>query len=286
MKRNSIFNNKRSVINKGLLIFFLGVLISTTACKEKIDIELKSTYVRLVVEGEITNEAKKHTIKITETSNYFSNEPQPKVSGAIVTINNGSNTVTLTETSPGIYQTDSTYQGEVGKIYTLNIKYNGEEYTASSMLKYVAPIDSISFAKDPFFPDQDVVNLWAQEPPSTGDYYSWLYYINGKLESDTLSEIMYASDEMVNGNYMNGFSIYMMENTVPGDTITLEMKSINKEYYDFINAVFSEVYGAGTPFSGPPSNVKSNIKNVTNSYKDVMGFFIASAVSRKSGILN
>jgi hypothetical protein len=286
MKFKSIMTKKRSMINRGLLIFFLGILISTTACKEKIDIELKSTYVRLVVEGEISNEAKRHTIKITETSNYFSNEPQPKVSGAIVTINDGSNTVTLTETSPGIYQTDSTYQGEIGKIYTLNIMYNGEEYTSSSMLKSVAPIDSISFGKDPFFPEQNTVNLWAQEPASTGDYYLWLYYVNGKLESDTLKEVMYASDEMVNGSYMNGFPIYMMDNTVQGDTITLEMKSINKEYYDFMNAFFSEVYGAGSPFSGPPSNVKGNIKNITNSYKDVMGFFIATAVSRKTGIIN
>ena len=273
-------------LNKVLLFFFLCVLISTTACKEKIDIKLKSTYVRLVVDGGVTDEAKRHTIKISETSNYFANEPQPKVSGAIVTLSDGSNIVTLSETSPGIYQTDTTYQGEIGRTYTLNIKYKGEEYTASSMLKYVAPIDSISFGKDPFQPTKSTVNLWAQEPPTKGDYYLWLYYINGVLKSDTLNEVSYASDEMVNGNYMNGFPIYTMDDAKPGDTITLEMRSINKEYYDFMNALFSEVFGAGNPFSGPPSNVKGNIKDITDNKKDVMGFFIASAVRKKSGILN
>jgi len=288
MRCNKIYIKERKTINlnNGILLFILCVLISTTACKEKIDIELKSTYVRLVIEGELTDEAKKHTIKISETSNYFSNESQPKISGAIVTINDGNNTVTLTETSPGIYQTDSTYHGQVGNIYTLNIKYSGEEYVASSMMKFVAPIDSITFSKDPFFPEKSTVNLWAQEPPTIGDYYLWLYYVNGKLESDTLQEISFASDEMVNGNYMNGFPIYNLKNAVPGDTVTLEMESINKDYYDFMNAFFSEVFGAGNPFSGPPSNVKGNIINVTNNKKDVMGFFIASAVSRKTGVLN
>ncbi len=269
------------------IFFFISLLLSIfiTSCKEKIDIKLKETYVRLVVEGEITNEAKRHTIKITQTSNYFSNEAQPKVSGAVVTISDGVNVVALTETSPGIYQTDPTYVGEIGKLYTVDIKYDGEEYSASSLLKSVAILDSISFGQDPFRPGKPTVNLWAQEPATIGDYYLWLYYVNGELKSDSLREWMFSDDAMVNGNYMPGFPIYTIE-AKPGDTITLEMKSINKEYYDFIYAIFSEVMGAGNPFSGPPSNVKGNVKNLTDKKKEVMGFFIASAVSKKTGILH
>lgn len=259
-------------------------MLFATACKEKIDLELKSTYVRLAIEGTVTDEAKKHSILITETSNYFANEPQPRVSGAVVTINDGSSQITLTETSPGVYQTDSTYAGIPGRTYTLNVKYKSEEYSASCLLKPVGVIDSVSFAKDVFDPIKSSINLWAQEPSTTGDYYTWFYYINGKLESDTLTEISFASDEMVNGNYMPGYPVFTAEFAL-GDTITLEMRSINKDYYDFLNAFFSEVFGAGNPFSGPPSNVKGNIKNLTNKDKVVMGYFLASAVSKKTQIV-
>lgn len=273
-------------ILKQIFYFFIVLVFFTTACKEKIDIKLKDTYVRLVVDGTITDEAKKHTVKISETSNYFSNEAQPKVTGAIVTISDGVNVVNLAETSAGIYQTDSTYKGEIGKTYTLNIRYKNEDYTASSLLKSVAPIDSISFGQDFFNPNNKTVNLWAQEPATLGEYYMWLYYINGNLMSDTIKQVVFASDEMVNGNYMNGYPIYSMEKISQGDTVTLEMLSVNKEYYDFLNALFSEVFGAGNPFSGPPSNVKGNVKNITNKDKVVMGYFITSAVTRKTRIFN
>ena len=284
MRTFKIIPNYISNKNIAVLIFTITIL-SFSACKEKIDIKLKETYVRLVIEGEITNETKRHTIKITQTSNYFSNEAQPLVSGAIVTLNDGVNSAILTETSPGIYQTDSNYTGVIGKLYTLNVKYENEEFTASSLLKNVAEVDSVTFGYDPFFPAKRTVNLWAQEPATYGDYYLWLYYVNGVLTSDTLKEWAFSDDLMVNGNYISGFPVYTID-AEPGDTITLEMKSITKDYYDFIYAVFFEVYGAGSPFSGPPANVKGNVINLTHKEKEVMGYFIASAVSRKSDILN
>lgn len=270
---------------KYIIILSSLLVIFATSCREKIDLKLKNTYVRLAIEGTVTDEAKRHTILITETSNYFANEPQPKVSGATVTIDDGSNTVTLTESSPGVYQTDSTYAGTPGKTYTLHVNYKSEEYSASCLLKPVGVIDSISFAKDLFEPKKNSINLWAQEPATLGDYYLWLYYVNGKLESDTLSEISFASDEMVNGNYMPGYPVFTAEFAL-GDTVTLEMQSINKEYYDFLNAFFTEVFGAGNPFSGPPANVKGNIVNLTHKDKDVMGYFRAASVSKKTQIVD
>jgi hypothetical protein len=273
-------------IKRTFFYIIIFLVFFTSSCKEKIDIKLKETYVRLVIDGGVTDETKRHTVKISETSNYFSGDAQPKVSGAVVTISDGVYVVTLTETSAGIYQTDSTYKGDIGKTYTLNIKYKNEEYISSSLLKQVSPVDSISFGNDPFDPQKSTVNLWALEPATMGDYYLWNYYINGTLMSDSIKKISFASDEMVNGNYMYGYPVYTIKEVLPGDSVTLEMRSITKEYYIFINALFSEVYGAGNPFSGPPSNVKGNVINVTNKEKDVMGFFIASAVSKKSKKFN
>ena len=274
---------------KKLIILFSLLLMITSSCKKEIKIELKDTYVRLVVDGLLTNEAKRHTIKLSLTSNYFSSiDEEKKAEGAVVSLNDGTNTIILTETSAGIYQTDSTYKGEIGKTYTLNIEYDKEEYSAVSIMKPVAPIDSIGFGiyenydHDPTAPEQSSLFMYAQEPVTTGDYYLWNYYINGVLKSDTITDVAFASDEMVNGNYVSdNFPIYGFKAN-PTDSITLEMRSITKEYYDFLLGIMYESMMGSSPFSGPPSNVKGNVKNITNKEKVVMGFFITSAVSKKT----
>ncbi|MFA6924002.1 MAG: DUF4249 domain-containing protein [Bacteroidales bacterium] len=265
-------------------IFYLLFLIvlAISGCKKQIDIKTKDAYVRLVVDGLLTDEYKRHTIKLSKTSNYFKNETQPMATSAVVSISDGSSIFPLTETSQGIYQTDS-IKGIVGKTYTLNIKYDGEEYSASSLLKYVAPIDSITFGTDQFDHKKATINLWAQEPATTGDYYLWLYYINDTIQSDTLKRLMFTDDLMVNGHYIPDFPIYSFTPKI-NDTVTLEMRAITKEYYDFIYAAFMEVYAGDPFFSGPRSNVKGNVKNLTNKDKDVMGFFIASAVTKKTRV--
>jgi len=155
-------------------------------------------------------------------------------------------------------------------------------------MRPVAPIDSIGFGVwqdyDPNAPPKSSLFMYAQEPPTPGDYYLWNYYINGVLKSDTITKVVFASDEMVNGNYVSdNFPIYGF-NANPGDSITLEMRSITKEYYDFLTGIMYESMGGSSPFSGPPSNVKGNVKNITNKEKEVMGFFITSAVEKKTKV--
>ena len=155
------------------LILFISIIIVFTniSCKKQIDIKLKNSYARIVVDGLITDETKAHVVKVSKTSNYFSSEPESMVAGAVVTLNDGVNTITLTEVSPGFYQTDANYKGEVGRMYTLKIASNSDEYVASCLLKPVAQIDSISFTKGAqvngppkIDPNAYSINMFAQEP--------------------------------------------------------------------------------------------------------------------------
>ena len=58
------------------------------------------------------------------------------------------------------------------------------------------------------------------------------------------------------------------------------MYSISKDYLDFITGLLTESGGGGSPFDGPPANVKGNINN------GALGFFLAAAVTKKEGIIN
>jgi hypothetical protein len=264
------------------LFVILAISLSAISCTEKINLKLDESAQRIVVEGFITNETKTHSVKLTKSTGYFSNEPAPRVTGAIVSINDGAIIYNLHEKSPGIYLTDSNVTGIIGNTYTLVIKYDGETYSASSYLKYVPAVDSI-FCKKMDLPfgmlsDSYEVDLWAQEPQPAGDYYMWTVYKNHILDTDTLKKVSFSDDSFINGNYAAGVQVQQVK-VVPGDTVTLAMYSISKAYYDFLTGALTETGGGGSPFDGPPANIKGNISN------GALGFFLATAVSTKSCIV-
>jgi hypothetical protein len=63
-----------------------------------------------------------------------------------------------------------------------------------------------------------------------------------------------------------------------GDTLSLEIRSISKEMFDFYNTIFNQTNLSGNPFAGaPPANVAGNLS------QGAWGFFQISdlyAVSR------
>lgn len=261
------------------------------SCTEKIDLDLDDTYARLVVEGTVTTDAKAHTIVLTTTTSYFYNQQTPRVSGATVKINDGYTDITLTEnpTKPGFYETDPSYQGVVGRIYKLSIELASEinghkNYDAECMLNNVAPLDSIRVELND---DYDELNYWdvqcyALDPANRVDFYMFNVYKNNILMSDTLDEIFLTDDELFNGNYTNGIGAQNLEedDAEIGDTITLEMCGITKEYLEFLYELQTETGFSIPLFSGPPANISSNISN------GGLGFFAAYSVSRASTIID
>jgi hypothetical protein len=71
-------------------IYYLLVILLLSAtfnsCTEKIDIDLDSDRVRLVVEGTISDIPGRQFVRLTETANYFSNSFPEPVSNASVKI--------------------------------------------------------------------------------------------------------------------------------------------------------------------------------------------------------
>ena len=256
-------------------------MILLAGCTEKIDIDLGTTYTRLVVEGYITTDTTTHWVRLSKSTDYYSNIPPPPVSNVIVTVSDGFETFTLEEndTLPGYYETPPDYYGIPGRTYSLDIELQDKindfkSYSASCKLKPVAPIDSIRVEYVEKWEAWEV-KIYAWEPASL-DFYTFNIIKNGVLITDTIDEIGISDDRFFNGNYTNGAAVYylMEENpdevVNPGDTITLVMASITKEYYNFIVELMDETFEYRNPlFSGPPANVSTNISN------GAVGFFAA-----------
>jgi len=271
-------------------LFFVVIIIS--GCTEEINLELDSTYTRLVVEGKITTDTTVHTIILSKSTDAVGKNPIEYISNAHVTVSDGDSTIILHENpnKKGYYETDSNYYAIVGKTYTLtitNVDINNdgisETFTASSLTKEFFRLDSVKI-----FPFQQnskqhsgkIISVFGQDPGGK-NYYMFNVFKNNNL---SIREYIIGDNSGAEGQYINNAPIDLVfdknpERIMNSDTIKVEACNITKEYYDYINGCINE-YKKNPIFSGPSSNV---ITNIQPSDKAV-GFFSTYSVSRKNVI--
>lgn len=274
------------------LIYILIIFTMTmqfNACTERIEIELEEGFTRLVVEGEITTDTMRHAVRLSKSGSYFHNEQPPAVSGAAITISDGTEVFPLTEISPGFYLTDR-MAGEAGKTYSLNIdlaeEINGySNYSASSEIMLVYPVDSIGLLYIAQW-EAWIVNLFAYEPPSN-DFYMFNVMVNGQLVSDSIDEVNVSDDRLFNGSYSNGIGVAFLDEDKPdevlspGDKVTLILSTVTEDYANFVWELQAETGYNNPLFGGPPANIRSNISNGALGYFAAYGKVYASTIAGK-----
>ena len=277
-----------------LLAFMLLIF---PACTERIDIELDSTYTRLVVYGTVTTDSVRHSVELTTTSDYFSNQPAPRVKDAIVELEFNGSTMLLEEcdTLDGLYMAPYAFRGLPGTTYHLKISMvdvdqdgNWETYQATStMPAETARLDSIylGYFFIPWWTAWEVYMV-AQDPAGTRDWYGVKVWKNSTLITDSLYYYTVFTDDFYDGQYLYyGYAIAYLSDSIererlyPGDTVTLELNCIEKAFYDFVGDARWELLGNNPLFSGPPANIRSNLDN------EALGIFTAYAIERASSIV-
>jgi hypothetical protein len=244
-----------------------------------------------VVDGTITNELKNQSISLTLSNPYFSTDSPSIVQGASVRVVEGNNNYNFTEApkQPGCYISDVPFAGTTGKTYnlliTLKDKINGQnEYTASSTMPEGLNIDSIRceiYASPKNIQSGDNSNekdttilavfYYGQEPVSSGNYYFAKIYSNLKPLFSNTKDYPLSDDGERNGAYVNFMAI--VKNVAANDTITFNLFSINKDYYNYLNDISKmDMTGNISSPSGPPANALGNVDGA-------LGFFLVSYVS-------
>lgn len=284
----------RGVRTYSTYILSLALGILSLGCTERIDIELDSTYRRLVVQGAVTSDSVRHRVLLSTTSDYFANEPSPRVSGAQVEISYDNQLHSLVEHPivRGLYETSEAFRGEPGTTYRLDIRQIdvdedgvSEEYSAESTMKGGAQLDGVQlrYFSTPIV-DGFQVLMWASHPVEQRDWFGFRLWKNGVLLTDSLSTYTVFSDDLFNSGYLPGFPVGFLsdddsrQRVFPGDTIVFELESIDEAYYNFVSDAQLELIGNVPLFSGPSANVSSNISN------GGMGIFTAYSVLRAATI--
>ena len=284
--RNAMLKIYIRFISKMHLVNFNGIFsklspmvviwLIMAACSEKIELELGDTYSRLVVEATLTDRHQQHELLLTGTSSFFANEASPDIAGAKIFVSSDTGKWQFLQAEPGRYVSKEEFTAISGHEYRLEIEYKDLIYRASSVVRPVPAIDSLSVGKHVYLKDHLELRVHFQDPPEMVDFYMWKVYLNGEDLTDSAVRLRNLSDENVNGKYLHlPFFLFQPENGLPreGDHIRVEMYSISEEYFNFLGSMRRNRGTTGGPFNGPPANIPGNIDN------GALGFFLATSVT-------
>jgi hypothetical protein len=252
------------------------LLLSCYACKKLISVNLNDASPQIVVEGIITNAPGPYQVQITKTVNFSASNIFPPVTGASVKITDNSAGLTdiLTETAPGIYTTHL-IQGIPGHSYQLAINTGSQTYMASSTMPQPVPLDSLTFQHTVGFGKIEiraVPNF--QDPAYIKNYYAFDLSVNGRrLKNNTIV----FDDRFSDGKYINVGLLTDSSYISIGDTVSLQMKCIDKPTYDYFFS-FEQIAGNNGFQAASPSNPVTNMSN------NALGYFAAYTTQRKTAI--
>jgi hypothetical protein len=293
------------MMHSQFLIFFIFVLFGAS-CEKGVDFKLDETAPKLVVEATIEN-GQPPVVILTQSLDYFASINPQKIANsfvrnAVVTVSNGARTHQLKEyavpVSNGVslyyYSTDTAnlataFVGEQAKQYTLQVMYDGKEYTAQTTIPAITKqIDSMWWKPAPKDVDSNkvIVMIKATDPPGYGDYVRYFTKRNGEpfypgfnsvfddffIDGTTYElQVEPGSDRNVKREEDDSFFN-------KGDTVTLKLSNIDKTTYDFWRTMEYSYASVGNPFS-TPIKVSGNIKG------GALGYFGGYASQYRSLII-
>ncbi|KAA3637718.1 MAG: DUF4249 domain-containing protein [Bacteroidetes bacterium] len=304
------------IIRSGIFLCLAFLLFS---CVEEFQPELDEFDNLLVVDGEITNEPGPYTINLSISSGLEIIKPEPVTGAQVVIIEEFGPAETLTEISPGTYQTaEGGIQGQIGKKYKLTINLGGKKYESEyELLKEPTDISSVDAQLEyRAFPDapeevpgiQFYVNTEAS--PHFKDYYLWrfegtykyqssllIYYVfEGTLydfeDHDSLKtcyrtykvgEVFTTNTDNLSVAQVNNKPLFFLPATDRKLTIRYSLLtkqySISKEAYDFWHGIELQTSNNSSLYTSQPYQIRGNLKNVTDPDEPVLGYFLVAGVS-------
>lgn len=271
-----------------LLLFIVTIFIS---CRKDVKLNIPDYKQKVVVEASIETNGPAIVLLSWSVPYFgtfdFTTPEKAFIKGAFVTVSDGNVIDTLQELDPnsGYIYLGSKIKGEEGKTYLLKVTVNGKTFTAESMIRNPAKLDSLYFKGE-----QDTLGyIWQHfsEPAGPGDFYRW-------FAKRKTRDFFYAAPfgSAFDDKYIDGKSFDFAYDRGPqpnaiqdyrddpeqgyfkrGDTVIVKFCKIGRNEYDFWNTYYQNKASNSNPFSAP-SNIKSMLDN---SDHDVFGSFTAYA---------
>ena len=255
----------KRTIHIGAAIYLFGMLILTIGCEKVVSIDLNQADPHLVIEANVTDQPGPYSVLLSKTGNYFIDTLYfPPVSNALVVVTDDQGQGdTLREVIPGNYQS-TTLQGIIGRNYQLKVVAEGKQYDAASSMPKKVGIDSIYSLIRREARDQPGYDIYVffKDPPELGNYYRLNARSSAIIPADSIDGRRYRlyADKLTNGNEMEE-RIRAGRNVKVGDTITVELQSIDRATYDYFNTLRDVLSSDRAVSVLAPTNPNTNISN-------------------------
>jgi Domain of unknown function (DUF4249) len=262
-----------------LSIFLFLIIFPVLSCKKVISVNIHDAAPQIVIVGEVTNAPGPYQVSITQSVNFSDSNIFPAVSGAsvILTDQNGLRD-SLSEISPGIYQSHPFWQGSPGNLYGLNVTTGGNVYSAYSIMPQQVPLDSIGFFFDNNRGENTIIEAipYFQDPPGFRNYYQFTESVNGH----PLNKIFIFSDQFSDGRYIQEplFDDSSHSHMSSNDDLDLSMYCIDSATYSYFNSLL-QISGNGGFQSVTPANPNTNLTG------GALGYFSAHTTQTKSRLV-
>ena len=239
---------------KYTLMLFISVLL-LSSCEKVIDLELNNAKPVIVIEGNLSNQLESQFVKISKTIPFTESNNVNGYTGAKVKVTApGGMSINFEEVSKGLYKSQQ-FRGIPGQTYKLEVMADGKLYEASSTMPLPVIPDSVGFKKISFFGNTNIYPIvYFKDPSGIQNQYRYLLKINNKSQSDVVIE-----DRFNDGNAVSDVIIFDGEDIKSGDTINIEMQSIDRNVFKYYFAI-SQIAGNGGP-PVAPANPDSNFNN-------------------------
>lgn len=252
-------------------IYIILIVLLFSSCEKVIDLKLKETAPKIVIESILTDLNTRHTVSISYTTNFDDPNTKIPVSGASVVIKDENGTsVGFTEQTPGNYLS-TRFKGISGNKYTITVTLNGKSYSASSIMPFPVPIKSLEQIELTFFGEtRKIVQLNYKDPSGIANFYYNRVFINNVKQSTFYVD----SDRFNDGRDVKNTIFIDEPDLVTGDVVNVQLLTIDENIYKYLFSI-TQITGNGGPPT-TPANPNSNFNN------GALGFFSASTITNSS----
>lgn len=252
----------------------LCALITFSGCEKIVHLDYNDNQSKIIIEGNITNEAGPYYVKLTKSIPISETGINPAVDGAVVTISDDAgNSETLTAEGNGVYSTQALL-GTEGRTYTLTVKIADEVYVAQSTMPQRVPFDAVKIDTVTVMGDLEynLVPVYT-DPMEKGNNYRFVLSVNNAL----INQHFVQNDDLRNGE-VNTSRLEVNDDDLklaPGDVVEVTMECVDKNvalYYTTLALMTDSGPGGGTTPNNPPNNISNG----------ALGLFSAHTVETKT----
>lgn len=239
------------------LVAWLFLVVS---CKEKIELDFPDQTPLLVIEGEVSTETDSSFVRLSLSSNYYSESNGEGIQNADVLVNGIPCVYSLTR---GDFRLPVGFVGKVDSTYSLQVNYQGKTYAAQTHITPLFRIDSLfqTWKKEEGFLKEGYSISYAgfDDRPLT----RYTYFLSGFVDTVSLQD-SFSNAKILFDNALTPQGVpFVFE--IPftrfnsGDVFLAIFRSVDKPMYDFLMAYNMQQSGAPGPFQVPPANLPTNI---------------------------